>query len=216
MIEHIQTGNRVEISLSSDLKDGPPLFKFITTVDHAKSNNMVAVLPPISPTAGDLRLPTRSGYEMSFFTKSGILVFEAKCVGNEVVDGERFTHFVLTSKGKKVQQRDFFRLPIGMDFTFTVAGEELEGQVFKGKTRDLSGNGMSFTADLKIPDNTEAYISFIFDGEYVLIVAKVFGGKPNDAGLYNFAYRARFTALTDREQEKIIRFINKKQLTSFR
>ena len=209
MLDGVKTGTRVELSFEAE--EGGSRYEFNTTVEDVTGKNQVVLMSPLSG-GSVVRLPARKKYQVKFHVGSGMLVFEAELVKNTSKDGEFYTTMNMTGKGKKVQQRAFFRLDIALDITFTMLDDDLKGVEFQGSTRDLSGNGMSFTTDLHIENETEVSISLILDGEYIMLAAKVFGGMKNPAGAHKYLYRASFLSPTDREQDKIVRFINKKQL----
>lgn len=211
MIKLVKTGDRVEIGFKGT-KEGER--RKLTTIAEAVLNDReVLVMMPISSGAM-IKLPLGPLFEARFYSGPSIIVYDVTVTGHPIVDGHYLTKLQLESEGKKVQLRDFYRISNAIEFSFSLAKEQLEStelNLYRAVTKDLSGGGMSFVTDLELEEETEIYSNFVLDDEYIVVLGRTMGKQRVMGATYRYQYRCKFLALPDLDQEKIIQYINNQQ-----
>ena len=214
MLKRIKTGDRVELGFKD--KDGEGRRKLPTVVEAALNDKEILVMMPIS--AGTMvKLPLDKEFEARFYTGSSVVIYDVTILEHPIIDGLYLTKLRLDSPGEKIQLRDFYRINAAIEFTFSVAKEQLEGGdlvLYKGLTKDFSAGGMSFVSDESLDDKTEIYANFVLDGEYIVVLGRAMGRQRTGSGSFKYLYRCQFLAVPDMDQEKIVKFINNQQFKS--
>jgi len=219
MVGRIKAGNRVEISR----KDAASKRKhLVSIVETTFGDNEVLILMPMSSGAM-VKLPLDGGFEARFYTGTSVIIFDVTVVSHLVVDGIYLTKLRVESQGEKIQLRDFYRMDVAITFYFTAAEGNIEDEAslirYRAITRDISGGGMSFVAEHPMLDGTEVYANFELEREYLVIIGRVTnvgGWAVNAPDSYSHFFRCQFVAMSEIEQEKIIKFINNLQYKSVR
>jgi len=215
LVKRIRIGDRVEIGFKEGV-DGVVKRKLPTSVEAILNETDVLVLMPNS--AGVMiKLPVEKVFEAKFYSGASVLLYDIMIVSHPIIEGRYLTKFRLVSPGKRVQLRDFYRIYSTIEFTFSVATEQLEEgdlPLFKGLTKDFSGGGMNFSSDFEIEDGMEIYANFILDDEYIVVLGRILGRSNSDGTGYTFHYRCQFIAMPDLDHEKIMQYITHQQYKS--
>lgn len=210
LIKSVKTGDRAEIGFKGS--DGDR--RRLATIVEAVIGKEVLILMPMSVGAM-VKLPINSGFEARFYTGTSVIVYDVTILEHPIIDGIYLTRLRLDSAGEKIQLRDFYRMNSAIEFSFSLAKEQLDGnddlKLYKALTKDLSGGGMSFVTDLEMEDKTEIYANFVLDGEYIVVLGRAMGKQKAENAAYAYLYRCQFLAMPDLEQEKIVQFINNQQ-----
>jgi len=120
---------------------------------------------------------------------------------------------------KRVQLRNFVRLPIMMDAFYAVIPEDPEDvpQFIKTTTLDLSGGGIRIAVDKKYPSGTKLLLKFTLQiknmNHEVEVAGKVARSYYPDNTNTILAATA-FTNITRRQEDLIVRFIINKMSES--
>ena len=116
----ITTGDIVEISHANQNKEAKP---YITVVDNYDGKITVLVNTPI--TQGSyVRLPLNETYLVKFISKKGVYEIYAS-INKYTSEGNiQFTELKLTGKGKRIQQRNYYRLPCSNIVNFHIRIED--------------------------------------------------------------------------------------------
>ena len=211
MIKRVKTGDRVEIGFKDGKDEGRR--KLATVVEAVLSHTEVLILMPISAGAM-IKLPLNRDYEARFYTGTSVIVYDVTITEHPIIDGQYLTRLRLVSQGERIQLRDFYRMTSSVNFNFSIAKDQLEGEgitLHKAVTKDLSGGGMSFVADVEMEDGTEIYANFVLNSEYIVVLGKAMGKQLAGGANFKYLYRCQFIALPDMDQEKIVQFINNQQ-----
>lgn len=100
----------------------------------------------LQPTIKGAPLRASDGtFEFSFFRPEGIYVFEAEMVRSYIKDNIRLCRFRQTSEIKKVQRRQYYRLPIVLDVVMIDETDKEQPKQYKCKTITLSENSVQLT-----------------------------------------------------------------------
>ncbi len=100
----------------------------------------------LQPTIKGAPLRTRDGlFKFSFFRPEGIYVFEAEMIAPYIKDGIHLCRFRQASEIKKIQRRQYYRLPIVLDVMLTDESDKDNQKQYKCKTITLSENSVQLT-----------------------------------------------------------------------
>ena len=210
MINRIKTGDRVEIGFKSD--QDVERRRLTTVVEAAFANGEVLVLMPMSAGAM-VRLPSFENFEARFYTGPSVLVYDVAVVDHPIIDGMYLTRLRLASEGERIQLRDFYRITSNFRFNFSLAEPphgETQFKLYEAMTKDLSAGGMNFETDVDLHEGAQIFANFVFDGELLVVIVRALG-KQDSPGRYKYQYRSQFLSLSNTDQEKIMKFINKEQ-----
>ena len=216
MLKSIKTGDRADIGFK---EGGNERRRFSTAVEAVLGDTEILILMPIS--AGVLiKLPFERSLEARFYTKSGaIIMYTVTVLEHLIVEGAYLTRLQLNSEGERLQFRQFYRVDSAVEFKFSVAGKEVEEKgliLYKSLTKNLSGGGMKFVANLKLDISTEIYATLVLDEEYIVVLGMVLDRQDVAGESYKYQYRCQFLYLPYAEQEKIVKFVNTQQYKSIR
>ncbi|MDR3592776.1 MAG: PilZ domain-containing protein [Negativicutes bacterium] len=113
---------------------------------------------------------------------------------------------------KKVQLRSFVRLPVALPVTYQINIEGADEPPARTSTRDLSGGGLQLIIKRSLPPGTTIDLALDIP-EFGPITAKgavVRVDRPQDTNVFWVAIK--FILISEKDREKIIKFIFKKQL----
>lgn len=110
------------------------------------------------------------------------------------------------SKIKKIQRRKYVRVPVVNPIKYQIIEKEGLSDEKQGYTIDLSGGGILFKADEKIPEKTLLFITMrLFDGE-IQVPAKVTRCvKQEDKNFYKIS--VEFQEISERVRDKIVGYV---------
>lgn len=112
---------------------------------------------------------------------------------------------------KKVQLRSFVRLPVTLPLTLSIPSDETDEAPVGTTTRDLSGGGLQLILKKRLPVGTILRLTLQIPGfSPVAATATVVRvEQPPDTNIFWIA--VKFSQITEKDREKIIKFIFKKQ-----
>lgn len=210
--EHIKIGDRVEISLR---RDNAADKSYVSLVENKIGDSELAIDVPISH--GQLvAMKPGDNYRMLFFTDKGMYAFDANILKYFKEDGFNLIKVRLTSKGEKVQRRDFYRYECYLPMKFTIIrdfnpdqneGEKPPNSLHDASIRDVSGGGVKFETDTAVEEGNLIKCAFRLDGILISAKGKVLSRDTQDNGRYKYMYRVQFVKISLENQESIIKYI---------
>lgn len=129
---------------------------------------------------------------------------------------------------EKIQRRSYVRMDARLPVSVKIhvegenilliegknySAKELENKVWELNTKDISGSGAKIIAKMKIPEETNVSLTFQLPeiGAFYALARVIRSELINpELGLYWIG--VHFIGLTERERDKIVRFIFKKQV----
>jgi c-di-GMP-binding flagellar brake protein YcgR len=112
---------------------------------------------------------------------------------------------------QKIQLRSFVRIQVGLTVSIDVINEEPDHPPIPATTKDISGGGMLLAIRQSLPTGTKVKASFkLPDFGNIQVAAEVVRSDSlSETGFYTVG--VKFVEIPEREREKIIKFIFKKQ-----
>lgn len=213
LIERVKNGDRVEITAVGPNGDEAT---FKTKVETVLDKNRVIIQAPIEK-GRNIKLPKEMKYSVLFISDLGMFRFGALVTDYMTVDGFNMVTLKLTTEGERVQRRDFFRFNCNIPVEFIMLNEEGEQEgtaTQEGVIRDIGGGGMRMQSAFSMEEASRIRATLQLEDESILAYGQVLHKQYSPGTKPPFQYRVKFTAMSNTEQEKIIRFIYNEQRRS--
>lgn len=222
----ISPGARIEMeAVERVLQDNGANKKvYETKVVDVIGEDRLEVFMPIEQTKLVL-LPVNAEYHIHFITLKGLFQCDAK-VTNRYKNGSLYLlELKLTSPLQKYQRREFYRFTCMLDMEIRELSEdekrgiERDGQFLgedelpgeKAVILDMSGGGLRFTSMMPFEPKTTVVCNFILRRESgnkrICVAGELLSCKRQENNPGQYELRVRFTYITPREREEIIRYI---------
>ena len=208
LVKEIRTGMQVQVSQRS----GNNSSTYTTRVELVKNDEFVLIQTPTDK--GQLvHFVERSKYKLVFLSGSSQYSFESIFLSETQVEGFHMLWFMLTNDGERIQRRDAFRFICDLPATTRIMHENGEqGDPIEGIIRDLSGGGIKYISKENIPEDALLRIDLHLDDSFIMAFGFIKMKKYNPDGVrYPFAYGISFEAMSERDQERIMRFVYNEQ-----
>ena len=202
-LQHINTGNRVEIHLNrgNDIK-------YTSLVEENYEDGKLLLYIPMM-YGKIIKLPIDEEYSFTFVTENGILKYNALIKEYVYMDDFNFMIIEVKSEIERVQRREFFRFEcvLPLKFTEVLDGEENDKSLSDGTIQDLGEGGIRFLSneDIEVGDRLKFFITLNYDraGAIGDILHKQEYPKSN----FKFQYRVQFFDLQQQERDRILKYI---------
>ena len=205
MSQDIHIGDRVDINF----KDPAITTLYISQVKAVKGD--IIILDP--PTAyGKTTLPVDEETALKFYfaTEQGILSFNGKVLESKTQDG--CLTIQLLAEQKRIQRRDYYRLPCVLPFNFYVLEdiddiEEHDEQEYSGVIKDVSSGGLRFIAREDLGEVKYLKCLLDFDTKIFAIAGVVLQKQIFPRSKYKYQYRIKFYELDGSDETRITKFV---------
>ena len=184
---------------------------------HLPSKNEVVVWSP-QISGRIMNLNTETFYDLRMFAETSEYRFKVKFIEHDEAGGFATSRFKLMHDGEKILRRDAFRLNLEAMVVFSIILEDgHQSEKDEGKLVDLSVGGVKINTNREIEKGELLNISLQLDTEMVIAFGDVrYAGiapppQRRNQTKYAYEYGISFVMLTDSDQEKIIRYVYKKQ-----
>ena len=198
LFESLRVGENVEIVAFRNEKNAKHILK--SRIEDIYNKNQLLI--PVPPEKGSMAVIGKADkLEIVVLKGSAKIIFGAIISDRLKIEESLYYVFRMTDVGKRIQDRSFFRVDVEIDVKFTI-----KGTVKSGTTKDISGGGMQVVS--KDLCETGAMLTMSLDllgNDKVLIIGKIMGrdNLPDET----YRYRIKFIELSEKEQDKIIRFV---------
>jgi len=210
MFDKIRVGDRVEITLRSDMGTGK---RYASMVEEIRADKTVLLQAP-KLMGQSFQLSKRGRYSLLFQTEGGAsrYRFDASIVGYMDVSGYCMMIVKILNDGMKVQRREFYRIDCKLPVKFTTVDENNEhlddqSDMQSGIVRNISGGGMAFTTKHDMEEDVRLCLSMVLNGEHLVAFGRVVEKKLCLYGDHRYQYNLQFHAMPDADQEIVIGFI---------
>ena len=152
-------------------------------------------------------------YYLRLVTESSIFRFRVKYLSHGDIDGFDVSRFKLLDGGEKTQRREAYRFNLNSMVIFSVVYTDgNQSEKITGLVADLSAGGAKIYSDRKVSKGEFLNIDLKLDDDQII----TFGDVRTAIDLppkskYAYQYGVRFAMMAESDQEKIIRFMYKKQ-----
>jgi len=209
----IAMGDIVEISRLDQKEELRP---YITRVEDFDQKNTVLIHTPIVSSTY-VRLPKEDKYLLKFICKKNIYCVNASVSQYKSEGNIQFIELKLSGKGKRVQQREFFRLPCLIPLEFSLKTEDESEILFSEKTnngivRDLSGGGMKLVSNFEMAEKNLVKFNLSLQNTCYELVGEIVHKACTPDASQQYTYGVMFLGLSKSEQEKIIKYLHNLQL----
>jgi len=223
VILNLKEEDSVEIFAS---KNGIHKTVFRTKIVVIKSQDTVLTMPVL---IGD-------GYtcKMQLKTERGLTIWDVVFEGKEIWGKLALSKFRIKEKGRSIQRRENFRLPVSLPMEFyyhtrkkkidlieeeeiqqeEIQQEEIQQESPKdGLIVDISGGGCAFMTDEKIESGKIIEIEFLFRDIFIEFSASIIdSSEMRVKGVrYNYKYRAKWLAPENIMNEQLVQLIFQQQ-----
>lgn len=114
----------------------------------------------------------------------------------------------------KIQQREYFRLPLGMEVNKShkiIKNHKLETYSEKTEAKDISGGGMRINCNYKHEKNDKINCSFKVENKTIKTDAIIKRVEEIDTFDYKYGIGVAFLDIDERDKDEIIRYIFNQQ-----
>ena len=211
----VAVGDKIEITLRKDISR--VVVHMSQIMDIVDSENIVCAMPI---SAGHMvKLPLGSAYFFLIFTSNGMIRYNANIVNLFKEDKLHLMNVKIESEGEKEQRRSHFRLSRNLPIKFSVIAENEDGvsagmsldEMPVGITKDISGGGIRFVSNERLPDNANLRCVLLIEGEPFIAIARLMYSVSFKDTAYNYQYRVKFISVLPEEQERLIKYIFNEQ-----
>lgn len=216
---------KINSNIEIEIKHGPYAGTYSSRIEEIKDDALEIAIPS---KQGHL-LPLHEGtWFMGKFAQGGSLyIFKAKI--KHVALHQNVPAWIIGKPAviDKIQRREFVRMDVRLPVLIKIhlenekilsiegkkySAKELEGKEWKANTKDISGSGAKIITNLPIPEDVNLSLTFELPESgvfYTLATVKRTELVNTELGIYWVG--VHFIGLTEREKDKIVRFIFKKQ-----
>ena len=170
-----------------------------------------------------IQLSTETFYDIRMFGETAEYRFKVKFMEHTEADGFPLSRFKLMHDGEKSLRRDAYRLNLDAMVLFSVVeADGNQSEKDEGKVVDLSAGGARILTNRVIDEGELLNLSIQLDNDLLIAFGDIrFSDKAppttsKSQTKYAYQYGISFVLLADSDQEKIIRYIYKKQREELR
>lgn len=154
-----------------------------------------------------LFVPVGDSVKLDIYTEEGVFSAASKILNLE--KGIKNSVYTLSSPVDvhHSQRREFFRADLMIKFVMNITIDENKEILFKGITKNISGNGMCFLSDKNFPIHSKIEISLFFKERTVVTEAVLVYSRPLiiDKSLTKFITAFTFPNIEKKDLDFIIK-----------
>lgn len=181
---------------------------YVSSVQDMNDNDFCISVPTRGPNP--MVLNSGDSVKISFVSEMSRLEFETKVVGWRY-DNIPLYVLALPKEYKRIQLREFVRIPVVLETYYSEIPEEGRQPVFiRCNSLDMSGGGIRLLLNKDYPANTRLMLKFTLPlkarPEEIEVLCRVVRSWPDqNTKLYQTA--VQFVKISNRQQDSIVRFI---------
>ena len=208
-IDHLKPGAKVYLHRRGETTSGG----ILTRVELLMPEKQEVYVYALKSNGHPVKLTTDEQYYLRLITESSIFRYRVKFLAHGEIDGFDISSFKLMDGGEKTQRREAYRFNLNTMVVFSVVytdgnqSEKIDGMVV-----DLSAGGAKIYSDRKVSKGELIIIDLVLDDDQIIAFGDV--RTANDLppkSKFAYQYGVRFAMMAESDQERIIRFMYKKQ-----
>ena len=207
--ENLKTGVRVYLQKRGDTTSGGVMTRVEMLVPEKQE--LFVYAPKVSGHI--MNLNTDELYYFRLVTDASVFRYKAKFLKHGEIEGFDISSFRLLDGGEKTQRRTAFRFNVSKSIVFSIvytSGYQSEKE--EGLLVDLSAGGAKIYSDRKMSIGYLLNIDLQLDEDAIVTFGDVRTASDLPAGSkYAYQYGIRFATIPESDQERIVRFMYKKQ-----
>lgn len=202
-LQHIKTGNRVEIYLNrgNDIK-------YTSLVEENYEDGKLLLYIPMM-YGKIIKLPVNEEFSFTFVTEKGILKYNAVIKEYVYMNDFNFMVIEIKSEVERIQRREFFRFAcvLPLEFIELSDGAESDKPLFQGTVQDLGEGGIRFLSNenIEVGDKLKFFITLNYDR--AVAKGNILHKQEYPKSNFKFQYRVQFLDLQQQEKDKILKYI---------
>ena len=208
-IDHLVNGAKVYLHKRGDTSSGGILTRVSLT--SPEKHEVFVTSPKVNGRLVDLHEDEQ--YYFRLVTESSIFRFRAKFLSYGDIDGFDISKFKLLDGGEKTQRREAYRFNLNTMVIFSVVySDGNQSEKISGMIMDLSAGGAKIYSDRKVSKGEFINIDLKLDDDQIIVFGDVRTAMDLPSkSKFAYQYGVRFAMMAESDQEKIIRFMYKKQ-----
>ena len=208
-IDHLKIGSKVYLHRRGDTSSGGILTRVELLMPEKQEVYVYA--PKVS--GHPVQLSTEEAYYLRLITDSSIYRYRVKFLKHGDIDGFEISCFKLMDGGEKTQRREAYRFNLNTMVVFSVVYKDgNQSEKIDGMIVDLSAGGAKIFSDRKVSKGELLLIDLMLDDDQIIAFGDVrTAGDLPPRSRYAYQYGVRFAMMAESDQERIIRFMYKKQ-----
>ena len=208
-IDHLRTGAKVYLHKRGDTSSGGILTRVEQLIPEKQE---ICVYSP-KVNGRLVSLSEDEQYYLRLVTDASIFRYRVKFLTHGDIDGFDISGFKLLDGGEKTQRREAYRFNLNSMVIFTVVYTDgNQSEKITGMVVDLSAGGAKIYTDRKVSKGELLNIDLRLDDDQIIAFGDVRTATDLPAkSKFAYQYGVRFAMMAESDQEKIIRFMYKKQ-----
>ena len=208
-IDHLRAGAKVYLHKRGDTTGAG----ILTRVELMKPEKHEVYVYAPKVNGHPVNLTSDEQYYFRLVTECSIFRYRVKFLTHGEIDGFDISCFKLLDGGEKSQRREAYRFNLNTMVIFSVVytdgnqSEKIDGMIV-----DLSAGGAKIYSDRKVSKGEFIIIDLMLDDDQIIVFGDV--RTANDLppkSRFAYQYGVRFAMMAESDQERIIRFMYKKQ-----
>lgn len=158
-----------------------------------------------------IKFPVEKEYVFVFYNQNGLLQTDGTileyCVQNKVTLVK-----IRTKEFNHIQRREFYRVNTSMPFSFTVMKNSEDDPITHfGVVNNISGNGLRFTSSVQLDVNDHVVFNLPLESSITSVEGIILYKEIYEVFEHTFEYRVKLVNLQRAQQEKIVKYVMKKE-----
>ena len=213
-IDQLKIGTRVYLHKRGDVTSGG----IPTRVEQLVREDKIVYVYTPKTNGHKVSLRGDEQYYFRLIADNSVYRYMVGFLSHDELDGFDVTLFKLLDGGEKTQRRNSFRFNVAKMIVFSVVySSGNQSEKAEGLLVDLSAGGAKVYSDRKMNIGYLLNIDLQLDNESITTFGDVRSANELPRGSrFAYQYGIRFPLITESDQEKIIRFMYKKQREDLR
>ena len=208
-IDYLKNGARVYLHKRGDTTSGGVLTRVELLLPEKQE--VFVYKPKVSGYPLELKVDEQ--YYFRLVSESSIYRYRVKFLTHGEIEGFEISCFRLLDGGEKTQRREAYRFNLNTMAIFSVVyADGNQSEKIDGMVVDLSAGGAKIYTDRKVRKGELIIIDLMLDDDQIIAFGDV--RTANDLppkSKFAYQYGVRFAMMAESDQERIIRFMYKKQ-----
>jgi len=157
----------------------------------------------------------RVGWSITVYMQAGnnFHRFQARVIQRFQRDGQAYLRILRVSDIEMAQRRRYYRFKCSIPLKYRIIKNinvDLGAPFIDGKTADISGSGLCFISDARLPPDSIIECELLIDGRIVYLVGKIkrcLRVSEDDSDRFSYLIGVYFSEIEEHKREWIIKYI---------